>query len=1336
MKKILRLLPVLALLFSAEANAQGWDQQKYPDYNPTFSNPEPSLLKYGKANTRRKARAMAAEAGLPDHVNNANTIYFPPVINQSGGSCGSASRIYYMFTHEINSYRNEDASTPDHTYPTHFVWLLTYGNSGKDQFVTNVGVPSSKTYGGSTYSSLFGYNDCGDVDFGWMTGYEKWFEAFGNRMTSPTTNPYSLGTEEGRLAAKAWLYNHAGDETYKCGGLIGLGVASGGDWQRIPSTAVNDSIGVSNMYYVNKWGTSVDHALTMVGYDDRIEFDLNGNGVYGEVDKDEVGAWIIVNSWGGWCNDGFIYCPYAYAGTRFTDEGYFLGDWWYGELYHTRKDYRPLRTIKLKMDYSRRSEMLLEAGISADLNATKPEKSIQMHHFRYAGDGHNGDSVPAPEVPMLGRWADGKLHTEPMEFGYDLTDLTSGFDRNQPLKYFFIINTRSTAVGEGNIYEASIMDYENDPEGVETPFDLGESGSVEIQNAGNQTIISVIVYGAALNSPVSLAATNGTLTWGAPAASAHTLAGYNIYKDGEKVTTVGPSVLSYAISESGIYGVTAVYEKQAESAMVTVSTTVEKQEDNLVLELSNSGFSIPDVFDSSYEECTIEFYMRPNSQINYNNAFGPGWGTFYAHCNSTGYYNVGWNTGSHRITSSTKLKTNGWNHVTIVVDHNRMQLYINTTLAGDITSDYFSGIGGFGNLVFSASNNFAQDCAYDEIRIWNKARTAAEVKSTYNREFYGDVMPDGLMAYYKGDLIDINGTNYLRDCVGGHHAALTNSSYSSEVPATKPTLYRPKDTENILSINEPEETIYAGIPYQFSATRGDAIHTLAWNIPAAGIANSGAVSPSATFSKAGQYDVMVTGTDYEADGTSGVAREISDTLTVTVADAPAPDASFTATATEVASGDRVSFHATNPMNGYAYSWSMPGADVESAATVSAGASYQGAGTYTVTLTCTAPNGQTDQQHVTVTVDEVAPEADFTISNPVVLKGESTILDNTSKHKPTELTWILQSNLQKITVNGGESFSLTPEQPGVYDVTLAAANEKGSSAKTLSRGLIVTNADSKNGLSFTQSAATVTLSKPLFEEETAKTLSIDWWMNPSKLSNYCLGMGQSVSSFMLKTDANGTMYLHNGTRVVNSGSGFVIAGQWHHYAVCYNKGTVKFFRDGELIKSASGAGGTISRPEVFTLGTSAAAMTGTIDELRIWNCNLTAGIIESICNQPMDAPDYYVTGEKANYKLLLYYQFNQNSGDVTDLTSNGNTGVRTGFGPDGDAWEVSKGVFCLNFGSTQDDIVIDAIKGVTDESQAASAQNSGTYTLTGIRVNDKAPLRPGLYIRNGKTVLIK
>ena len=48
------------------------------------------------------------------------------------------------------------------------------------------------------------------------------------------------------------------------------------------------------------------------------------------------------------------------------------------------------------------------------------------------------------------------------------------------------------------------------------------------------------------------------------------------------------------------------------------------------------------------------------------------------------------------------------------------------------------------------------------------------------------------------------------------------------------------------------------------------------------------------------------------------------------------------------------------------------------------------------------------------------------------------------------------------------------------------------------------------------------------------------------------------------------------------------------------------------------------------------------------------------------------------RLAVYFDFNQNGGNVIDRSGNKNNGQRLNFGPDGDAWVVTKGVFSLNF----------------------------------------------------------
>ena len=1261
-----------ALLFGGAAQTMqaqnvAVDRTKYPDYSETV-NPDWSLMT-PNGETGAKARSRAA-SGRPDHVHNGLNRHFPPVFNQDGGSCGSASRISYMFSYELAAYRNLDGKDPHNYYPSHFVWLHTNSpGQGKDEFVTKVGVPSAATYGGQTYSSLFGYQEESYNDFGWMQGYDKWYEAMHNRMLQPSNFPVNVGTEEGREAVKNWLWNHNGDDSFQAGGICGIGVASGGDWQDIPKTANNESIGVAGMKYVKKWGEQVDHALTIVGYDDRIEFDLDGDGVYGEAEADELGAWIIVNSWGEWwCNGGFVYCPYAHGVPAFNGDGSVPNNFWTPEIYRVRKDYRPLRTIKLEMDYSRRSEIALSAGISADLTAEKPEKTVSFIHFTYAGDGHNGNSNPAPEIPMLGRWADGKLHTEPMEFGYDLTDLTAGYDMSQPLKYFFIVDSRAWAQGNGTIHNASIMDYRFDELGLETPFGVGEG--ITIKNQGEQTIISVIVQGSSYYKPQNAAYTNGTLTWQAPQRSANTVKGYNVYLNGTLVTTLKADVLSYKPATEvsvGEYGVSAVYSDGAESDQAVARLPVAANGESVGIAFSQSGFTIPDVMATHYENATIEFWLKPNSLTHWNQSGGPGWGTFMFHADGYGVYTAGWNSSAgDRTSTNTTLQVGQWTHVAIVVEKNETRIFLNGNRRGRCSSENYSGVGGFGNLVFSSGSN-GQDGVYDEIRIWSTARTEAELKANMNVEFTGEIMPQGLVTYLKGDLFeDEEGNALLFDCAGGHHATIqgTYSAVTEDLPAMGTTAEEPT-----LSIGAPKGTVYAGLPITMSANYNNAVSRITWTAEAAGIKELAIASPTMTFTTAGTHTVTATG--YATDG-----RSVTATRDITVVEAPEIEADFTMTATEAAAGQRVTLHATNPQVGYLYTWSMPGADVTEGTSPSVATSYQRQGTYTVTLTVTAPNGKSSKKSQTITIVEVAPQAAFSLSPAVVLKGETLTLTDESRYTPTRRKWILTNGDANYIVYA-DANTVAIDNPGVYDVTLEVSNGSGSDRTTRERALIVTNADSKNGLNFSRDDAKVTADKaPLAAGLNAWT--IEWWMNSEWPSDKSNGIGESEATMLIRTMSGGKMQIFMGGKSAITAEDYVIPGEWHHYAVAFDEGDVNFYRDGVLIITRPISSIT-AQPEMktFCIGGTAAPFRGSIDELRVWNSTLTLEQLRAYANAPIED----VATAEAGDKLALYYSFNQSGGDVQDATTNGCHGTRTNFGPDGDAWGLSKGVFSLNFSET-------------------------------------------------------
>ena len=92
-KSLLTTVMLLAMTGNILAQDVKWDKEKYPDYNPTPHVDQAQLTRM-----KKRLQLQAAQGKQrPDHWNNALSTAFPPVMNQSAGPCGSASRIYYMF---------------------------------------------------------------------------------------------------------------------------------------------------------------------------------------------------------------------------------------------------------------------------------------------------------------------------------------------------------------------------------------------------------------------------------------------------------------------------------------------------------------------------------------------------------------------------------------------------------------------------------------------------------------------------------------------------------------------------------------------------------------------------------------------------------------------------------------------------------------------------------------------------------------------------------------------------------------------------------------------------------------------------------------------------------------------------------------------------------------------------------------------------------------------------------------------------------------------------------------------------------------------------------------
>lgn len=538
----------LLTLASTSASAQEVDRTKYQDYYP--------VPDYVPAIVSRPKR-VEGEEQRPDHIDNSKLTYFPPVFNQDGGSCGSASNEGYNLTYEFNCFHGRNGRLTANQFPSHWIYLLAYQHSDREEILARLGVPTVSTYGGRTYSKAFGLQDCKDEDSGRMQGYDKWLSAMYNRVTRSAGFRRDITTEEGREELKNWLWNHQGDTDFPAGGLACVGVAiTNSKTAAIPNTTANRLAGAFGKKYITTWGPTYDHSVTFVGYDDRVEFDLDKDGKVGEKDEDEVGAWIICNSWGDtYGNKGFIYCPYKYGYSVLTDQVPMTPYRWF-----LRKNYEPKRVFRIQMAYSHRAEIQLLAGVSEDVNAKKPRVSMGIPMFNY--DGNPGNKTPAPAIPLLGRWADGKLHTEPMEFGFDVTDLTDRVDPAVDLKYFLQVNTASGAIGSGKVHELTLMNYEGaTPESI-PGLQVGTE-TVDIAGGGKTFYVTVVVPGNGYYRPTDVTCRQGVLTWKAPKAGSRKLTGYAIYQNAEPLQTVAADQLSFNVPEGndGYLTVAALYEE-------------------------------------------------------------------------------------------------------------------------------------------------------------------------------------------------------------------------------------------------------------------------------------------------------------------------------------------------------------------------------------------------------------------------------------------------------------------------------------------------------------------------------------------------------------------------------------------------------------------------------------------------------------------------------------------------------------------------------------------------------------------------------------------------------
>ena len=268
-----------------------------------------------------------------DNSTNENAVYLPEIEQQGYfGSCASWASAYYQFTYTVNKSRNIP-TTAENTYSPNFVYNLVNGSYDYGstlfqnyQILKYQGVP--------TLSDVPVVNEKNSADT-WRNWYPEkniWEHSIQNRIENcivfmngdkvvevDEIKNAKLFPEDIIIDNPKDNYLNAVKSALVNGEILAVATASDLKTKKIKSChADDDTMNLSGCTVDNSFvGEEIvyarvdngnGHAMTIAGYNDEIWTDINSNGI---VDKGEMGAFKLINSWGkDYANNGFIWLAY------------------------------------------------------------------------------------------------------------------------------------------------------------------------------------------------------------------------------------------------------------------------------------------------------------------------------------------------------------------------------------------------------------------------------------------------------------------------------------------------------------------------------------------------------------------------------------------------------------------------------------------------------------------------------------------------------------------------------------------------------------------------------------------------------------------------------------------------------------------------------------------------------------------------------------------------------------------------------------------------------------------------------------------------------------------
>jgi hypothetical protein len=417
-----------------------------------------TILVLGVAVADEPAKQPAAKT--PTRVDNSLQKAFPPIIEQKGNSCAQVAGIYYAYTYEMNVIRGVAADSPKHLYPDHFTWnclnnAIWTGSSVTDGWaiIQEMGIPTLEAYG-----------DPNALHFaaGWPNGYDIYYRAMHNRVERYGGNP--VQTPEDLEKVKSYLRDY-NNPRMKQGGVLLFSLQSQARKKALIAKGEHEA----GKSIVTGWGIDGSHTMVIVGYDDEVGYDFNGDGkITNDVDIDgdgkitladwERGAFIAVDPQGPYTGDrGKWYVPYRLSALP-PKQGGGGGTVWGIEP----KEFEPTITLRLRFKFDDRSALRFTAGVAADPQADKPTRIFQPGIF-------NGQ-YKVGAVPLRGR-----DKNDPIEIGLDLSRFAPELKDGKYGKFFLKLDRAMGSRAKGEVSGAAILFYDKGKLVHTQPFEIGPS---------------------------------------------------------------------------------------------------------------------------------------------------------------------------------------------------------------------------------------------------------------------------------------------------------------------------------------------------------------------------------------------------------------------------------------------------------------------------------------------------------------------------------------------------------------------------------------------------------------------------------------------------------------------------------------------------------------------------------------------------------------------------------------------------------------------------------------------------------------------------------------------